>query len=487
MSLMTAVMTMTTIADGAHAPSAFMANGHSSRYTWKGEAGRPLDDDPWGEYWDGVFERAARERGDPSSFTKRPSPKVDSRDEAHVWYDAWRADRGPEKGSDKGAVKGSVKGAVKGSGKGPGKGLDNAATVTPFTPALPNAPASQVKKPVVPVPLSSLRTPVPPGFKGRPRRPAPATNFEEPGKGQQNDDLTATYKFTNTEIIGIARDHPTKLKETVEYLIATDRPMNMINIATILYSAGKLRMSLPETVVSALCDKIKHLQHDEEFNAKSISNSLYGLQRFRGTEQVRKLLGILAPMVAKCDELFRAQHVGNSLYGLQRLGDSQEVRLLVAALAPKVANCDEDLNSQAVSNALYGLQSLQDSPEAKRMIAALATQVKRCTEELSAQHIGNALFGLQSFTDGPEIRQLLHSLIPLVEKSTAMLNGQAIVNAFFGIERLGETEETRWLMAVLTPKLVECKKSLSPRDWNLVTLALQRLPRSFGLDKVGLP
>ena len=62
--------------------------------------------------------------------------------------------------------------------------------------------------------------------------------------GGDDKDLTATHIFTNKEIVECARARPKKFSDFVEYLIITDRPLNMVNIATVLYSTGKLRMVL---------------------------------------------------------------------------------------------------------------------------------------------------------------------------------------------------------------------------------------------------
>ena len=58
-----------------------------------------------------------------------------------------------------------------------------------------------------------------------------------------------------------------------------------------------------------------------------------------------------------CSEPLGAQAVGNSLYGLQSFGDSAEVRGLVAALAAKVGECSETLQARNVANGLYACGS----------------------------------------------------------------------------------------------------------------------------------
>jgi hypothetical protein len=309
----------------------------------------------------------------------------------------------------------------------------------------------------------------------------PSVHAESEPRPFENEDLTASHIFTNKEIVETARARPKKFAEFVEYLISTERPLNMVNVATILYSTGKLRTALTDDVVQALREKIM-LMDDNTFNTKTLSNALYGMQRFTGTEEVRKLVAVLATLVDRCEGSFRTQHVGNTMYGLQRLGDSREVRALVKALAPKIAQCEEELNAQAVSNALYGMQSLHDSPELRLMLVALAGQVQQCTEELSAQHVGNALYGLQNLTPSEELKLLLHALIPLVEKTTVELNGQAVGNALCGIQKLGDMQETRWLMSVLTPKVEQCKIKLKSREWNFAMYSMQRLPPCPELD-----
>jgi len=76
--------------------------------------------------------------------------------------------------------------------------------------------------------------------------------------------------------------------------------------------------------------------------------------------EVRSILKVLTPQIAKCSEPLNAQAVGNALYGLQGCSSEHaEVRSVLDALTPQIAKCSEPLSAQAVGNALYGLQKLQ--------------------------------------------------------------------------------------------------------------------------------
>ena len=48
---------------------------------------------------------------------------------------------------------------------------------------------------------------------------------------------------TNNEIMNVARDRPSVFIEYVEVLMRSGRPLNFVNLATLLYNAGKLRIS----------------------------------------------------------------------------------------------------------------------------------------------------------------------------------------------------------------------------------------------------
>ena len=134
------------------------------------------------------------------------------------------------------------------------------------------------------------------------------------GKGGSNNGKgIRIFIETNREIIAAARS-VTKFAALLAQLCSDKRPLNGVNISTILHRSAKLRYRVdPLTLV-------------------------YLAECFSGN-----------------DIILKAQEVGNALYGLQSLGDSKEVRGLLAALTPKVQQCSEVLTPAALAMALCGL------------------------------------------------------------------------------------------------------------------------------------
>jgi very-short-patch-repair endonuclease len=92
--------------------------------------------------------------------------------------------------------------------------------------------------------------------------------------------------------------------------------------------------------------------------------------------------------------------------------DAQEVRYVLGALAPKIEGCREELSSQEVENPLYGLQDMSsDVREVVDVLVAMTPKIERRGQCLLAQHIGNALYGLQGMDDRLEqVRALFGAL-----------------------------------------------------------------------------
>ena len=169
------------------------------------------------------------------------------------------------------------------------------------------------------------------------------------GKGGSNNGKgIRIFIETNREIIAAARS-VTKFAALLAQLCSDKRPLNGVNISTILHRSAKLRYRVdPLTLV-------------------------YLAECFSGN-----------------DIILKAQAVGNALYGLQSLGDSKEVRGLLAALTPKVQQCSEVLGPVDLAMALCGLGQHFCAHELYQIILG-------CVCELSGMEIGQAASLIQSF------------------------------------------------------------------------------------------
>merc|ERR1711937_4240 len=111
------------------------------------------------------------------------------------------------------------------------------------------------------------------------------------------------YTTRNEQIMAAATDER-RFLGLLDLFSKNAVKLNIVNVATILFQGGKLRLGLPGNVVMYL---------EATLNA------------------------------AQCSEAFKAREVGNALYGLQSMSDSTELRQLVAALTRKVLQCREEL------------------------------------------------------------------------------------------------------------------------------------------------
>jgi hypothetical protein len=286
-----------------------------------------------------------------------------------------------------------------------------------------------------------------------------------------------TYFRTNQELVGASRC-PTTFQAVVLLIFEQQRPLNMVNISTLLQKAGKLRLRLDDAMVCYIALALHQLPLEEVMTGQHVGNSLYGLQSMGNSHAVRQLLSALAIAVTRCKERLVPQAVGNAVYGLQRMEDSDELRELVTVLAAKIERYAEPFNAQAIGNALYGLQRMGDTPESRRLLAVLTPKVKQFQDALSAQEVGNAIHGLQRFGDSSEAREIVAALIPLVKKCTTEFKAQEISNSFHGLQNLGDTAEVRELLKELTTKMQQCRQTMHASEIGKAAYGLRSLKDS---------
>merc|ERR1719171_1455759 len=232
------------------------------------------------------------------------------------------------------------------------------------------------------------------------------------GKGKKGGDGERKDFFATNKAVLNASWNEEEFSTLLGKLAEEQRPLNGVNVATILHRCTKLRHRAAGPTVQYLANAVA--AGDFQFRGREIGNSLYGLYCLGEGQEVRALVAALTPKVEDCNEELKSQEVGSSLYGLHHLGPSDEVRRLIRVLTPKVIACTDKLDSQAVGNALYGLQSLGDSDEIRAMIMALIPKVENCSERLNGQAISNSLYGLYGLGDSPAVRAMLEALAPKV-------------------------------------------------------------------------
>jgi hypothetical protein len=272
--------------------------------------------------------------------------------------------------------------------------------------------------------------------------------------------LKAFYIRTNQELVA-ASANSQSFFQLVQSIHRGKRPLNVVNISTLLQKTGKLRLRLDDPLVYYLSHSLQHLCPDDIMTGQHVGNSLYGLQNMtNSSDAVKELILSLALTIDRCEEKLTAQAVGNALYGLQRMENSKEIRLLLRILIAKIEAYAEPFNSQAIGNSLYGLQRIGECLESRRLLAVLNPRVQHCRDRLKGQEVGNALHGLLRFTDCKEARDIVATLTVKVHQCTEELKPQEISHALHALQNLGDTFEVRQLIMALTPKVRQCRHSM---------------------------
>ena len=165
-----------------------------------------------------------------------------------------------------------------------------------------------------------------------------------------------------------------------------------------------------------------HVPSCADFSSRAIADALYGLNKFgMDVPGMTLMLSAMHRHIIACRDDFSARDVSMSLYGLRRckgkLGVAHVCGVL-NALSWHIERCKEPLSAQGVGNSLYGLQGCSSQhAEVRAVLSALAPQIERCMEPLSAQETGNALYGLQGCSSQHiELRAVLSALAPQIER-----------------------------------------------------------------------
>lgn len=156
-----------------------------------------------------------------------------------------------------------------------------------------------------------------------------------------------TCRILNGEILKIFSDGfgDTNLPDVLTAFVEQHgNSMNLVNVATMLFNLGKLRMDVIEG-------------NGEKFSA---------------------LLRILARMIAISGDELNGQTIGSALYGLHRMDVSVVPKELLQALAEKISSSRQELNGQEIASGLYGLLNFDDAESLRMKNMLLHRMEERC-------------------------------------------------------------------------------------------------------------
>ncbi|CAJ1362195.1 unnamed protein product [Effrenium voratum] len=245
------------------------------------------------------------------------------------------------------------------------------------------------------------------------------------------------YRFIQTNKAVVASESPAALRQLLDAVVRNRRPLNGVNLATILFKAAK--MDATEVYSPASLAYLAKQMHGQTMDGRQLASSLYGLQGLGAfpMAELEELVCSLAVQAERLEEELSGQAVSLALYGLQSLedesGQNLAVRRLLRALARRLSRGSRgSLTAQGVGS-VYGLQGLSSSPELRELLVALRPLVEAAP--LDSQAIGNALYGLQSMnSDSREVCQFLETFAIKLRGFDQKLNEQEASNAVYGLQ-----------------------------------------------------
>ncbi|CAJ1373148.1 unnamed protein product [Effrenium voratum] len=239
------------------------------------------------------------------------------------------------------------------------------------------------------------------------------------------------------ELEAVVASSPAALRQLLDAVVRNRRPLNGVNLATILFKAAK--MDATEVYSPASLAYLAKQMRGQTMDGRQLASSLYGLQGLGAfpMAELEELVCSLAVQAERLEEELSGQAVSLALYGLQSLedesGQNLAVRRLLRALARRLSRGSRgSLTAQGVGS-VYGLQGLSSSPELRELLVALRPLVEAAP--LDSQAIGNALYGLQSMnSDSREVCQFLETFAIKLRGFDQKLNEQEASNAVYGLQ-----------------------------------------------------
>ena len=102
------------------------------------------------------------------------------------------------------------------------------------------------------------------------------------------------------EIVSAAEKGPEVFLSFLEYLYESDKQLDIVSIASLLFRSATLRLRLPEQLVHYIATSLRRTDDTGEMMmARDVGKSLYGLQFMRG--DARTTREIVAALAAKVD------------------------------------------------------------------------------------------------------------------------------------------------------------------------------------------
>lgn len=212
-------------------------------------------------------------------------------------------------------------------------------------------------------------------------------------------------------------------------------------------------------IIEVMADIIQaNLDRKLDAKGQDIACLFMGLQRINSeSDQITKLLSVVALLINQSDEKFSHDHLTNSFYGLLKMNsENQGVRDVLSALRNKMDNEHDYYSAQELTSIFFGLQGMRsDYPEVRGIVSILANKVRACNDEFTGQMMSKCLKPMRGMSsDQAEVRDLLSSLLSKARSSSDTYTTRAVANSLYGMKRMSsECREVREILSHLKTKL----------------------------------
>ena len=176
-------------------------------------------------------------------------------------------------------------------------------------------------------------------------------------------------------IFSVGSNSHNEVSASLQDLISKHKnDLNHIHAISLLYRSARARFPLYTVIPLQFLAAILSRQHNRNIRAGEVAQIIYGL-RLMSIETdsptppppaseggVQMILKVANEKLLECEDIFNGKDIASSLYGLQKFtGSEPEVLDLLRNLAEKFRSSNATLNGQEISNSLYGINHIPES------------------------------------------------------------------------------------------------------------------------------
>eukprot|EP01065_Artemidia_motanka_P017870 TRINITY_DN21271_c0_g1_i1.p1 TRINITY_DN21271_c0_g1~~TRINITY_DN21271_c0_g1_i1.p1 ORF type:complete len:651 (+),score=149.52 TRINITY_DN21271_c0_g1_i1:39-1955(+) len=214
----------------------------------------------------------------------------------------------------------------------------------------------------------------------------------------------------------------------------------------------------------------------DRMESSDVAITLFGLNKRNSDLETQLLVKHVTARLPRGGQ-WDARHISNALYGLHRHPDASWTLQLCGALQPAIATAKSPCGYE-LACALYGFRSRQDSPVARRTLESVCEWGSRSRDNLNDQSLGMALYGMQGIGDTAASRSVLSVCAPRISGN---FGGVAVALSLYGLHGMHGTDSVRSVVSALVPRVLACKDSLTQQHMSMCLRGMSGFPASAEL------